>query len=134
MVFRQGDNVLIPIGKAGYIRLSLEDRIKLMGIVLDREEKNALSYLYEIIYPRIHESIGKGEVPMSLEVQELERMLEDGDSHAALKYITDVLYKRVLAYMNRPACKPAFELPKGEDLARTQHSAIQAYEKKSSGS
>lgn len=124
MVFRQGDNVLIRIGRTSYISLSLEDRIKLEGIVLDQEEESAWLYLNEIVRPRIKEIAEDGEDPIISDIRELDRIIKTRDVHSALRYVGDVIYKRVVEYINRPACKPAFELPKGEDMAQIQLSAF----------
>jgi hypothetical protein len=50
------------------------------------------------------------------QIQWLEQAVLDRDAGSALEFLREWLKPRVDAIVNRPRCKPAFELERGEEL------------------
>lgn len=110
MGYRTGDTLVIQIGKR-YIRLSPRDAMQLERICLDEDKESALKFLSEVVYGSVF--CIETDASSSSELQELERSVKQQDRDSALRFLSEVVYKRAAELMHAPACKPAFELPKG---------------------
>jgi hypothetical protein len=69
--------------------------------------------------PKEDDMKGERQVTIVLDerqIQWVEQAVLDGDGKSALEFLCDVVKPRMDNVLNRPGCKPAFELQFGEEL------------------